>query len=185
MATLFVDKVDPQSGTNLEIGSSGDTIALGSGATQTIAVNTPNWMVERTSNLSINQNAETQVVFNGEIVDSANAYDTSTGYFTCPSGQAGTYWVGGGVESSSASTGEFHIGFRIENTSGSDVTTTYSPGDTWLNFAVQKSLYMSKCVYLPEGFKVSMRLYTNSSGIQITGRSHFQGFKLIGTSGQV
>mgnify|MGYP006233363825 CR=1 FL=1 len=26
MATLFVDKVDPQSGTSLEIGSSGDTI---------------------------------------------------------------------------------------------------------------------------------------------------------------
>ena len=34
MATLFVDKVDPQSGTSLEIGSSGDTVALGSGALQ-------------------------------------------------------------------------------------------------------------------------------------------------------
>ena len=35
MATLFVDKVDPQSGTSLEIGSSGDTITssatMGSG----------------------------------------------------------------------------------------------------------------------------------------------------------
>ena len=28
MATLFVDKVDPQSGTSLEIGSSGDTITI-------------------------------------------------------------------------------------------------------------------------------------------------------------
>ena len=28
MATLFVDKIDPQSGTSLEIGASGDTIAL-------------------------------------------------------------------------------------------------------------------------------------------------------------
>ena len=33
MATLFVDKVDPQSGTALEIGSSGDTITIPSGAT--------------------------------------------------------------------------------------------------------------------------------------------------------
>ncbi len=33
MATLFVDKVDPQSGTSLEIGSSGDTITVPSGAT--------------------------------------------------------------------------------------------------------------------------------------------------------
>ena len=146
--------------------------------------NTPTWIVERTSNLSINQNAETQVVFNGEIVDSASAYDTSTGYFTCPSGQAGTYWVGGGVEFS-GSTGEAHIGYRIENGSGSVVTSTYSAGDTWLNFATERSVYMSKLVYLPVGFKVSMRLYTNSSGIQITARSHFQGFKLIGTSGQI
>ena len=28
MATLFVDKVDPQSGTSLEIGSSGDTVTM-------------------------------------------------------------------------------------------------------------------------------------------------------------
>ena len=35
MATLFVDKVDPQSGTSLEIGSSGDTITIPSGATIT------------------------------------------------------------------------------------------------------------------------------------------------------
>jgi hypothetical protein len=33
MATLFVDKIDPQSGTTLTIGSSGDTVSLGSGAT--------------------------------------------------------------------------------------------------------------------------------------------------------
>ena len=148
-------------------------------------VNTPTWLVERTSNQSVSQNAETQVIFNGEIVDSANAYNTSTGYFTCPSGQAGTYWVGGGVEIVSGSTTEFHIGFRIENTSGSTVTGIYSAGDTWLNFAVQKSLYMSKLVYLPEGFKVSMRLYTSGSGQEITARSHFQGFKLGGTSGQI
>ena len=35
MATLFVDKIDPQSGTSLEIGSSGDTITIPSGATLT------------------------------------------------------------------------------------------------------------------------------------------------------
>ena len=37
MATLFVDKIDPQSGTSLEIGSSGDTISVPSGATLDIA----------------------------------------------------------------------------------------------------------------------------------------------------
>jgi len=35
MGTLFVDKLDPQSGTSLEIGSSGDTITIPSGASIT------------------------------------------------------------------------------------------------------------------------------------------------------
>ena len=35
MGTLFVDKLDPQSGTSLEIGSSGDTITIPSGCTIT------------------------------------------------------------------------------------------------------------------------------------------------------
>ena len=35
MGTLFADKLDPQSGTSLEIGSSGDTITIPSGATIT------------------------------------------------------------------------------------------------------------------------------------------------------
>ena len=35
MGTLFVDKLDPQSGTSLELGSSGDTITIPSGATIT------------------------------------------------------------------------------------------------------------------------------------------------------
>ena len=33
MATLFVDKIDPQSGTSLQIGASGDTITITSGTT--------------------------------------------------------------------------------------------------------------------------------------------------------
>ena len=37
MSTLTVDKIDPQSGTALEIGSSGDTMTVPSGATFTVA----------------------------------------------------------------------------------------------------------------------------------------------------
>ena len=37
MGTLFVDKLDPQSGTALEIGSSGDTMTVPSGATFNVA----------------------------------------------------------------------------------------------------------------------------------------------------
>ena len=52
MGTLFVDKLDPQSGTSLEIGSSGDTITIPSGCTITNngtqsgfgGVNTPSFL---------------------------------------------------------------------------------------------------------------------------------------------
>ena len=37
MATLFVDKLDPQSGTALEIGTSGDTVTIPAGATFNVA----------------------------------------------------------------------------------------------------------------------------------------------------
>ena len=36
MGTLFVDKLDPQSGTSLELGSSGDTITVPTGAGLTV-----------------------------------------------------------------------------------------------------------------------------------------------------
>ena len=36
MGTLFVDKLDPQSGTSLELGSSGDTVSVGSGVTNNL-----------------------------------------------------------------------------------------------------------------------------------------------------
>lgn len=39
MGTLFVDKLDPQSGTSLELGSSGDTVAVNTGATTNLAGN--------------------------------------------------------------------------------------------------------------------------------------------------
>ena len=39
MGTLFVDKLDPQSGTSLELGSSGDTVSVNTGATTNLAGN--------------------------------------------------------------------------------------------------------------------------------------------------
>ena len=38
MATLFVDKIDPQSGTTLSLGSSGDTLQPTAGTTNNLGV---------------------------------------------------------------------------------------------------------------------------------------------------
>jgi len=100
MATLFVDKVDPQSGTSLEIGSSGDTITIPSGATITNSgtatgfggTTAPYVSVYRNGDQNISDATWTKIQFNVENVDSANAFDSSTNYRFTPQ-TAGYYFV--------------------------------------------------------------------------------------------
>ena len=98
MATLFVDKIDPQSGTSLEIGSSGDTVTVPSGCNFTnsgtatgfspITV-AQQWRL--TSNLTCSTtNSQTAITSNFEQVDT-NGYagigtnmSESSGIFTFP-----------------------------------------------------------------------------------------------------
>ena len=100
MGTLFVDKLDPQSGTSLEIGSSGDTITIPSGATIANSgtatgfgeSNTPAFAVQGTDEQSSVASATyTKVTFNSELKDTDSAFDLSTERFTVPSGKAGLY----------------------------------------------------------------------------------------------
>jgi hypothetical protein len=94
MATLFVDKVDPQSGTSLEIGSSGDTITIPSGATITNSGtatgfgitagqgNDPSFHAYNPQNGTVASGTNVVVSNNTELFDSSSAYDTTTYKFT-------------------------------------------------------------------------------------------------------
>ena len=125
MATLFVDKLDPQSGTALEIGTSGDTVTVPSGATFNVAgtlqsggnavANTPYFHAYKSANSSLSDATWTVVVFDTEKQDSASAYNTSTGIFTVPSGQGGKYYLEHGV--------------RVE-ASTSQIDTVYTYGES-------------------------------------------------------
>jgi hypothetical protein len=101
MGTLFVDKLDPQSGTSLEIGSSGDTITIPSGATITNngtqtgfgGTNTPNFGAKATSNQTgLSSGAWTKVQFDTEYFDVGGGYDATNDKFVVPSGEAGKYY---------------------------------------------------------------------------------------------
>ena len=93
MATLFVDKIDPQSGTSLEIGSSGDTISVPSGATMTVpsgamsGQNYPAFKAIMSSGQTITTNTLTVVEINSEVFDIGGYFDTSTYRFTPPAGK--------------------------------------------------------------------------------------------------
>ena len=106
MATLFVDKIDPQSGTSLEIGSSGDTITIPSGATITNngtqtgfgGTNTPNFSAVNSGSQTVSHDTNTKCNVTSEIYDSDSAYDASNSKFTVPSGQAGKYTIIGSID---------------------------------------------------------------------------------------
>jgi len=125
MGTLFVDKLDPQSGTSLEIGSNGDTITIPSGCTITNngtqtgfgGDNKPYFVAYRTGNqTSLTSSGYTALVMNAEVVDSANAFDTSTGRFTPQT--AGYYYLTAGCTTvGDSNTTENNLGI-FKNTNG-------------------------------------------------------------------
>ena len=100
MGTLFVDKLDPQSGTSLEIGSSGDTITIPSGATITNngtqtgfgGDNKPAFQAHGNSTQSISNASLTKLQFNVESFDEGSCYDHSTNYRFTPN-VAGKYFI--------------------------------------------------------------------------------------------
>ena len=102
MGTLFVDKLDPQSGTSLELGSSGDTITIPSGCTITNSGtdgggfggnNSPMWVATMSAQQTGGNNAMVKINYNTEVLDTDSAYDTSSYRFTVPSGKAGKYFI--------------------------------------------------------------------------------------------
>ena len=99
-STILVDKIDPQSGTALEIGTSGDTITIPSGVTFTNngtatgfgGDNTPSFGATASSTQSISNGGFVKVTLNTEDWDTDSAFDSSTNYrFTVPAGAGGKY----------------------------------------------------------------------------------------------
>ena len=117
MSTLKVDTILKRTGTGtITLGQSGDTIALGSGASQTGfgGNNKPILSVGLSSTQTMSDNTWTTIVFQTEIFDADGIYNNSTGIAT-PT--AGTYLmifaanVGGSAASSLANAGvKFDIG---------------------------------------------------------------------------
>jgi len=81
MSTLNVDKVDPSTGTALEIGTSGDTITVPSGATFVVAGTT-----EITGTNNVQRPNANPLIINGDMAVAQRATSVtggSTGYHTC------------------------------------------------------------------------------------------------------
>ncbi len=117
MATLFVDKIDPQSGTTLSLGSSGDTVALTSGVVQS-NLNYPAFLANASSNTSVANNSLTKLTLDDLQFDTNSAWDATNYRFTVPSGGAGKYFFRGSGRINTLGNGKvFALEFQKNGTS--------------------------------------------------------------------
>ena len=91
MGTLKTTNIQTITGSGtLTLGTSGETLALGSGVTSNILY--PAFSAKMSSNQSPSNNTNTKLNFDSELIDTDSAYDATTNYrFTVPSGKAGKY----------------------------------------------------------------------------------------------
>jgi hypothetical protein len=150
-SVLKVDKLDPQSGTALEIGTSGDTITVPSGATfavsgtmnassitaGTLAIaqggtgaatlaaagldNNPSFSAERSTAQVISDSVRTTVLFDNEYYDSDSAYNPSNGRFTPQT--AGKYFVTSNCRLDGDANSNYHTGFIELYKNGSEIVS--------------------------------------------------------------
>ena len=185
MATLFVDKVDPQSGTSLEIGSSGDTITIPSGATIVNSgtqtgfggTNTPNFLLNQSSATTVATGTRTKVNIDNAVIDTASGLDTTNKRWVVPSGQGGTYFVcyAGRVETSA----DFdEVNFTI-NKNGTVIFSKWGVSRSYDTFTGSFLVALSATDYLEMFVKQSSgsnkNISTTDQGIQ----TFFGGYKII------
>ena len=96
MSDLFVDNIKHQSSQGsgtITLGASGETVALASGASQTMAVNTPAFYAYKNASQIITSGTTTKITFETELFDTANAFASSK--FT--PAVAGKYYIETGL----------------------------------------------------------------------------------------
>ena len=191
--TLKVSNIQTSSGSGtITIGQSGETIDLSNGtATLNSAMkNTPAFLANLSSTQSLSNNTDTTIIFDNEIFDTDNAYDTSTGIFTVPSGEAGKYFICADITltatqsaaiyrsritkngtSTTVARGDIRPGDSISFSSGFAENTP--PCSAIVDLAVGDTL---RCFSRIESGNGTLRVSASSSGCA----SQFFGYKLIG-----
>jgi hypothetical protein len=192
MGTLFVDKLDPQSGTSLEIGSSGDTITIPSGATITNNGTQTGFGGDLTPAFSayvgtatvLTDATMTTIKYDTENFDTDNAFDTSTYTFTVPSGEGGKYYFSVRMEVEAGGNNRYdNFYIRLRKGSSTIKEIHYYPGgadsprtNTW-------ELNCTATLAAADEVKVQVYMDFNAGAPQVQAystSSEFAGFKILG-----
>ena len=200
MGTLFVDKLDPQSGTSLEIGSSGDTITIPSGATITNSgtatgfgeSNAPYFFAYSNANQSISDGSATKVALNAEVLDSDSGFDTSNYKYTIPSGKGWIYKLDCSVKANKGSgSNAIYYYILMIRKNGSTQTNAImdmrNPGNSVSDISQQLNQYTSITLNASAGdyFELYAEIFTNGNTPVISGAgtfdTWFSGFRVATT----
>ena len=137
VSQIKVNEIIKQSGSSITIGESGDTINIGTtGDTINLAGSayaTPGNMTPiflatgGTAQSGLSDNTTTLRIFNSEIYDTDNAYDTSTGLFTVPTTGKYVLIAGLNIDGGSNTGTEFALGLSLNSDASAN-------GHTFLNF---------------------------------------------------
>jgi len=190
MATLFVDKLDPQSGTTLEIGSSGDTVNLGTGVSGGTLTNTPAFQAFMAGNQTISATTYTIITFDTEDYDSGGCYNHTSGTVTLNGISTPAYSFAPNVA------GKYLIGAAVNSNTGTDFDTflvSIFKNGTQINRVINSSRHydtaMTSFIVTANGTSdyFDIQCYTEQSGgstLQPTDSSSrlmwFAGTRLIG-----
>ena len=201
MSKVQVDTIDTRSGTStmqigstntstINLGVSGDTVNIPSGVTIANAgtatgfgeTNTPAFLVYKTSNQELSDNAFTKVTFDTEDFDSDSAFASDK--FTVPSGKAGKYrfdtqlyWI-----ANSNTLDLFYGTFYINGSTPNIVNRTGNSVNMWNNEGGEQCLRVTSTFNLSEGDYVEVygKLNVNSGTPRLYAYGNwFSGFKLI------
>ena len=175
MSKLNVNTIEPQSGTTVTLGASGDTITVPSGVTISGGLtNTPSFSAQLSSAQSLANNTTSIIIFDTENHDTDNAYNTSTGIFTVPSGKGGKYFF----------TSHFRIGTGTDSSRlALFIQVNGTTKATYNNVNVDEdSAGVSLVIDLNAGDQVKIGIFQNTGSAQNSKTDDnvmFMGFKLI------
>jgi hypothetical protein len=178
MGTIKTTNIEPiaDNGT-VTLGSSGDTFTLGSGVTQTIAVNTPAFSIAKDSNQSTSADSTNLITWQVTNFDTHSGVDLTNNKYVVPTGQSGKYFLS--LQVSFNYSTRFILSIWKNGSAIRELDTTGTGSLTGFNF--------NAILDLSAGDEINSYYYSvtstgnirqeNSSGSQIT---RLDGFKLIG-----
>tara|TARA_R110000824_G_scaffold134624_1_gene297607 strand:+ start:555 stop:1130 length:576 start_codon:yes stop_codon:yes gene_type:complete len=186
---LKTNKVSPATGTALQIGDSGDTITIPSGATLTNSGtatgfggdNTPSFFARGSGTQAIADQTWTKVTLDTENWDTDSAFASDK--FTVPSGEGGKYQFTYGGCMSELDDGEYYQFVLYKNGSewsGGNLLGKIQDRMTGTNLGT--SMNGSVAITLAATDYVELYVYHTEGGTNnlLNNQCYFQGWKLIG-----